>query len=178
MREELKNVKYRSITSYRSCSFCIHENEEDENGEEYCEGCSSLYGDRSCSCHTGNPPCSFCENSKFEETPYLIKYLQIIKYSNQESYYKKWLGIKVEKNVYDNLKAFEKKGFYLITESGPILKIVISLESIKEVFSTCLSTATMMNILKEDLCNFILKNDPNKIRDILPVKSKFEILDI
>lgn len=40
---------------------------------DICCGCSLFDGDRHCSCHTGNPPCGYCENILFKEKD-MVKY--------------------------------------------------------------------------------------------------------
>jgi hypothetical protein len=97
------------------CSFCVHEYVED-----ICDECS-IGTDMSCSCHI-NPPCSKCERSSFEVTPYLLNFEQHEKGS------KKWHCIKGDKETYNKLAEIENLGFHISTEILQTNEIALYIE--------------------------------------------------
>lgn len=88
-----------------SCSFCQHEN----NDDEYCEGCTIADWETSCSCHI-NPPCNKCVGSKFEVSPYLINYRH---HKNGRT---QWECFKGDKNLLDKVEEIKRSGLKLSAE--------------------------------------------------------------
>ena len=88
-----------------SCEFCIHEGDD-----VYCEGCTILDLDSSCSCHIC-PPCSKCVGSKFEVSPCLINYI------HHKNGRKRWECFKGYQQTFEKLTLMEEKGFHLSAET-------------------------------------------------------------
>jgi hypothetical protein len=102
----------------RNCDFCRYVDEEDS---EHCDGCTGA-DDVSCSCHI-NPPCSKCENNAFELAENIVDYYE---YRNGTKGKK---SIKINKDLYNNFKQYEK-------EYGLSVEILSTLEKAFYVSST------------------------------------------
>jgi predicted dithiol-disulfide oxidoreductase (DUF899 family) len=115
----LESFNRRNDYNNRDCSFCIHE----DSDNEYCDGCSVIYYEGGgCHCHI-NPPCSFCENNSFEPSPYLINY------KHHKNWKWKWECFKSTKEVYDKLTSLEEQSFILSAETLTTGEIAIYLEN-------------------------------------------------
>jgi len=113
----LKSFNRRNNYDHKDCSFCMHEN----NDEEFCDDCSVYIFEGGCSCHI-NPPCSFCENNKFEVSNFLINY----KHHKKNKW--NWECYKSSEKVFNKLTVLEKDGFVLSAETLTTGEIAIYLE--------------------------------------------------
>lgn len=104
------------------CSFCVHDGKDD-----YCEGCSILDRDRSCSCHI-NPPCGKCVDSKFEVSPYLINYEHITVTKDTKRKIHRWECFKGDKEIFEKLEAIEKSGLKITAETLTTGEIAMYIE--------------------------------------------------
>ena len=100
----------------KSCDFCVHNGSDDD----YCSGCSIQDEDRCCSCHI-NPPCSYCVDSKFEPTTYIINY------KNRKDGKTRWECFPTTKKVFKKFRLMESKAFELSAEILPTTIIAIYL---------------------------------------------------
>ena len=106
----------------KSCDFCIHEEDSEE-----CDGCSLLTEGLCCSCHI-NSPCSYCVDSKFEPTPYLINY------KNYKDGRAQWECFPSTKEIFNKFEALEKEGFILHAEILTTGEVAIYLKYVFEEY--------------------------------------------
>lgn len=104
----LMNAMNRRNNVENDCSFCEHEETKEDN--EFCDGCS-IPDDLSCSCHI-RPPCSKCENSRFEPSINLINY----KHYHEAGKWR-WECFRADKITFKKLSDLEKKGYELSAET-------------------------------------------------------------
>ena len=93
------------------CELCIHDGDDEYCYEEDSE-CSMKDFERSCSCHI-NAPCGKCENSHFEESPYIIHYKDFIR-GGQGKW--AWACFKSDKETFEAYKKLEERGLKLTKE--------------------------------------------------------------
>jgi len=95
----------------KACSFCKHEQGPNDPDNENCDGCSILRDDGGCHCHI-MPPCSYCVDSAFEQSPFLINYKH---YRDGGKW--KWECFKSDEETFKKLSELESKRHELSTET-------------------------------------------------------------
>ena len=145
---DLENYLLNRRNKYSvDCKFCSHEDEKDNL---ICDECSIL-GDESCSCHI-NPPCSKCENSRFEVSPHLINY----------KHYKdgkwRWECFKSNEDVFDKFKKIEESGMILSAETITTGEIVIYLGLDDDVEEEEIKICSEKKYFKEEVEKMIIEN--------------------
>lgn len=96
------------------CEYCIHQDCDEKEYDEFCDVCSVNKFETVCSCHI-NPPCEFCVNSRFEVTPFLINYRVYFQDNGKQR--KKWETIKGDEKHYNLYKKYLAMGIELSCET-------------------------------------------------------------
>lgn len=137
----------------KSCSFFAFKYGESDE----CDGCSISSIDRGCSCHI-NPPCSYCVDSHFEPSAYLINYKR---YSEGGQGRWRWECFRAEKEVFEKLNSLENEGYYLTAEvlTTGECSLCISWADDDADIEICLKKD-----FKETMCKLIMRFDHDEYK--------------